>query len=173
MLARQITLNYRSRTDLTCLSPYSYKLLGALQEVNPHRINNLRTLRQKHPGRGYAFAHQSLLATGFSRPLFSPRYELLFPQPPFFHNDPRCPLVWRPSAPRHPGFSGANERSHSRVWKTKGNTRKGEFRRTASPFNALFRHSMHGNTIQRKVWSHTVNSGRLFFVTEGLRGQSK
>jgi hypothetical protein len=32
---------------------------------------------------------------------------------------------------------------------------------------------MHGNTIQRKVWSHTVNSGRLFFVTEGLRGQSK
>ena len=43
----------------------------------------------------------------------------------------------------------------------------------ASPFNAVFRHSMHGNTIQRKVWSHTANSGKLFFATEGLRGQSK
>jgi hypothetical protein len=43
----------------------------------------------------------------------------------------------------------------------------------ASPFNAVFRHSMHGNTIQRKVWSHTANSGKLLFVTEGLRGQSK
>jgi hypothetical protein len=32
---------------------------------------------------------------------------------------------------------------------------------------------MHGNTIHRKVWSHTANSGKLFFVTEGLRGQSK
>ena len=104
MLARQITLNYRSRTDLTCLSPYSYKLFGAPKKANPHRINSLRALRQKHPGRGYAFAHQSLLATGFSRPLFSPRYELLFPQPPSFHNDPRCPLAWRPPAPRHMVF---------------------------------------------------------------------
>ena len=43
----------------------------------------------------------------------------------------------------------------------------------ALPFNALFRHSMHGNTIQRKVWSRTANSGKLFFVTEGLQGQSK
>ncbi len=42
-----------------------------------------------------------------------------------------------------------------------------------SPFNAVFRHSMHGNTVQRKVWSHAANSGKLFFVTEGLRGQSK
>src|SRR5437899_3505239 len=41
------------------------------------------------------------------------------------------------------------------------------------PFNALFRHSMHRNTVRRKVWSHTVNSGKLFFVTEGVRGQSK
>src|ERR1700730_12652877 len=37
----------------------------------------------------------------------------------------------------------------------------------ASPFNAVFRHSMHGNTIHRKVSSHTANSGKLFFVTEG------
>ena len=29
------------------------------------------------------------------------------------------------------------------------------------PFNALYRHSMHRNTIQRKVWSHKANSGRL------------
>src|SRR6266404_4759114 len=42
-----------------------------------------------------------------------------------------------------------------------------------SPFNAVFRHSMRGNTVQRKVWSHAANSGKLFFVTEGLRGQSK
>jgi hypothetical protein len=43
----------------------------------------------------------------------------------------------------------------------------------ALPFNAVFRRSMHGNTVQRKGWSHTAKSGKLFFVTEGLRGQSK
>jgi len=30
-----------------------------------------------------------------------------------------------------------------------------------SPFNAVYRHSMRGNTVRRKVWSHTANSGRL------------
>jgi hypothetical protein len=30
-----------------------------------------------------------------------------------------------------------------------------------APFNAVYRHSMHRNTIQRKVWSRIANSGRL------------
>src|SRR5882757_532946 len=36
-----------------------------------------------------------------------------------------------------------------------------------SPFNAVYRHSMHGNTVRRKVWSHTANSGRLDAETFG------
>lgn len=32
---------------------------------------------------------------------------------------------------------------------------------TPSPFNAVYPHSMHRNTIQRKVWSRKANSGRL------------
>src|SRR6266403_6236180 len=40
-------------------------------------------------------------------------------------------------------------------------------RRLPSPFNAVYRHSMHGNTVRRKVWSHTANSGRLDAETFG------
>lgn len=39
--------------------------------------------------------------------------------------------------------------------------------RLPSPFNAVYRHSMHGNTVRRKVWSHTANSGRLDAETFG------
>jgi hypothetical protein len=35
------------------------------------------------------------------------------------------------------------------------------------PFNAVYRHSMHRNTVQRKVWSHKANSGRLDAETLG------
>jgi hypothetical protein len=40
-----------------------------------------------------------------------------------------------------------------------------------SPFNAVYRHSMHGNTVRRKVWSHTANSGRLDTETFGGSAQ--
>jgi hypothetical protein len=33
--------------------------------------------------------------------------------------------------------------------------------RPLSPFNAVFRHSMHGNTVQRNVWCRKAKFGRL------------
>ena len=58
------------------------------------------------------------------------------------------------------------ERSHQ-GFLVKNNPECKILRRLPSPFNAVYRHSMHGNTVRRKVWSHTANSGRLDAETFG------
>jgi len=49
----------------------------------------------------------------------------------------------------------------TKVFWLKNNSECKILSRLPSPFNAVYRHSMRGNTIRRKVWSHTANSGRL------------
>ena len=49
----------------------------------------------------------------------------------------------------------------TKVFWLKNNSECKILSRLPSPFNAVYRHSMHGNTVRRKVWSHTANSGRL------------
>src|SRR5258705_8416815 len=58
------------------------------------------------------------------------------------------------------------ERSHQ-GFLVKNNSECKILRRLPFPFNAVYRHSMHGNTVRRKVWSHTANSGRLDAETFG------
>jgi hypothetical protein len=53
-----------------------------------------------------------------------------------------------------------------KLWPGKNNL-NGKSSISLSPFNAVYRHSMHGNTVRRKVWSHTANSGRLDVETFG------
>jgi hypothetical protein len=162
MLSRQIIPSSLLRIELNALSTHSYALFVAPEEVNPHRINGFRTLCAKHRGWGVPSAATHCpfrcSTTTFCRPLFSQPYELLFPQLPSFHNHPHCAGVWGHVAPAAL-ISCKSERIATPS-------------KPPSPFNAVFRHSMHGNTVQRNVWSHTAKSGKLFFVTEGLGGQS-
>jgi hypothetical protein len=60
----------------------------------------------------------------------------------------------------------ATKRSHQ-AFLVKNNSECKILRHLPSPFNAVYRHSMHRNTVRRKVWSHTANSGRLDAETFG------
>ena len=92
-----------------------------------------------------------------------------------FHNLTNCfsrKLLLFTTIRHCPGVWGRFPKS-KRTDAVKKTTPNSKFATPASPFNAVYRHSMHENTIQRKVWSQTADFGKLFGVTEGLRGQSK
>ena len=65
-------------------------------------------------------------------------------------------IPFQPLFPKHPGWGGTNGPcaalpTHYPLLTT----------HSQSPFNALFRHSMHGNTVQRNVWCPEAKFGRL------------
>jgi len=141
--------------------PSPFPPITSLQPQCLHAVTH--SLAQRRATMCFSFsAFRTLsIATGVVPPL------------PFAHRS-------RHSSPPHHGVPDAPKRSMPPVLApalARGLARRHTQIHTpsvpASPFNAVFRHSMHGNTIQRKVWSRTANSGKLFFVTEGLRGQCK
>ena len=83
-----------------------------------------------------------------------------------FRNHPQCPACRVPSRFRSMRTNERLPRRFSGGKKPMQNPCMAQ-----SPFNAVYRHSMHGNTIRRKVWSHTANSGRLDAETFGGSAQ--
>ena len=162
VLSRPNFADLSSRFTLTLASSVGCSLSQGAKKVNSFGIKQIQPLFPKcrggvgipnastgHPGVGYrhifllasttfakAFpghvavfaSHQSRVTSHAPAPLFSYSCELPFLQAFYFHNDPHCPGVG----------AAFQERIH-------GKTRNLPRRR--SPFNAVFRHSMHGNTV--------------------------
>jgi len=137
----------------------------------------MQALLPKHPGRGVN--PQRLSGTGWSLPALpfwgsSGRHHLHLPLSALcFHNLTNCfsrklLLFTTIRIARGCGAAFQNSGRTDAMKKTTSNTK---FATPASPFNALYRHSMHRNTIQRKVWSHKANSGRL--DAESLGGSAQ
>src|SRR6202022_67906 len=133
MLARQTILPRYPPKQTTPLLPCSCSLL-ALFFAPLFIISNLQPLFPKHPGWGYLAASSMRVE---ARVLLCLRFLLLL----CFHNLTNC-------FPATPFFSQPSEmpRGVEALFR-RGSNRNAKSARPLSPFNAVFRHSMQGNTV--------------------------
>ena len=146
MLARRITFLRTLRTKLNHLLTYCCRLFVALEKVKSYRISNFQTLFAKHPGVGGVHTTDT-------------RHAKLAPSVLCFHNltNPffRNPFLFTSiQNPRGVGgiivlrfdFFAGQENSAPKLLGRKV-TKNAKSAKLLSPFNAVFRHSMHGNTV--------------------------
>jgi len=183
MLARQIISIVPVSETLTPFPRYSYGLFSTSEKINSHKINNFQTLFVKHPGYGVPLRHLRVLSASALSPFFD-FLSLCFQNltNPFSHNHFLFTSMQNPRGvgvhPPRPRFARSSARQFGLVQvpsyrqqtarKTRATPRRTQ---PCLPFNALYRHSMHRNTVQRKVWSHNANSGRL--DVESLGGSAQ
>lgn len=171
MLARQITALRALAEELTPSLRYSCGLFGSPKKLNPHKISNFQTLFAKHPGCGVSLRHPCVLcvsAISLLVDFLTLCFHNLtnpFSRNPFPFTSMQNPGVWG----RVPHFRsnvcqgmGLRNRGQMGSGSKKGKiSARTKLMKIFSPFNAVYRHSMRRNTIQRKVWSHIANSGTL------------
>jgi hypothetical protein len=139
MLARQIIALSFVSEKLTPFPRYSYGLFCIPENSTLIKSATSKLFSQNTRGMGYLCD-----ISAYSAPQ---RYLC-------FHN------LTNPFS-RPASSSGLRKYRHIASGSQRGTKANAKRTQPCVPFNALYRHSMHRNTIQRKVWSHKANSGRL------------
>jgi hypothetical protein len=176
MLARQATTLAALPTlcaDLTPFPRYSCGLFGHAKKLNSFAINQIHTLSTKHPEYGVPLRHLRALRVSLPRASKGALSLLVDFLTLRFHNltNPFSSNPFPFTSIQNPRGVGGCEPPLSPGDRNRKLGQTPNSTKICFPFNAVYRHSMHRNTVQRKVWSHKANSGRLDAETFGGSAQ--